>query len=177
MLTTAADFIIANWYATLCMIAAAINFRIGEQRFLSFTIMMFAALCWLINDDVKRMGEYFYLIWPSFELLMILFIFLGFKVLGYKINLHVVIACIASCYFIAVNMLRYIDRYYGDNVLAPYFKPMILLTYLIYSTVIISPMIGLIMVRVSSRLKGFNNDISSIIYRIGCVCMHGYIRR
>lgn len=177
MLTYAADFIIANWYATLCMIAAAINFRIGEQRFLSFTIAMFAALCWLINDDVRSMGPYFYLIWPLFELSMVVFIFTGFKVLGYKINLHVVIACIASCYFITVNVLRYIDRYYGDNVLAPYFKPLILLTYFVYSIIIVSPIIGWLMVRVSFRLKGFNNDISSVIYRIGSVCMHGELRR
>jgi len=177
MLLEVKGFIIANWFMCVCMIAMACNWRIGEHRFLSLIIAAFAVFNYLIIEVVRQTGPWWYIIWSGIEVTMYGCLFGGFKILRYRVNLHLVTASIASLLFVFTNVVRYVDRYHGDNVLQAYYKPLVLLSYLLYCWVMVSPIVGVFLLKSVGRLKGLLN--AHIIYFISCIgyiCLFGHSR-
>lgn len=177
MLLEVKGFIIANWFMCVCVIAMACNWRIGEHRFLSFIIALFAVFNYLIIEVVRQTGSWWYIIWAAIEVIMFASLLGGFKLLRFRVNLHLVTASLASLLFVLTNVVRYVDRYHGLNMLQPYYKPLVLVSYLMYCWVMVSPIVGVLLLKLVSLLKGFlNAHTSYIISYFAYLCIFGHTR-
>lgn len=177
MLLEVKGFIIANWFMCFCVIAMACNWRIGEHRYLSFIIALFAVFNYFIIELVRQTGSWWYVIWAAIEVIMCASLLVGFRLLRYRVNLHLVTASLASLLFVFTNVVRYVDRYHGLNMLQAYYKPLVLVSYLVYCWVMVSPVVGVLLLKLVGRLKGLlNAHTSYMLSYFAYVCIFGHTR-
>ncbi|WP_261925237.1 hypothetical protein [Shewanella sp. NFH-SH190041] len=145
-------------------------------------ISCFGLFAWVVHDPVWQWfttgglldhvvpGEYWYLFWALVEVTMIALMMQLFRWLHLHITLHLVLACLGSCFFVLVNILRMIDRYSGADVLGEFYRSAVWLVYVFYALIMLSPLAGYLGLMLLKRRKGVSHGR---LYR--CCCVIAYL--
>ncbi len=182
MFGQAIEFIIAHSYAGLCVMSAVCCWRLKlrHQQAFIYIVTAFACFNYAITNFAMQSGEWFYLIWSATELWMVASFVLSVVFLKQRLTYHIILACLSSLVFVALNFFRYKDRYINESQImdcsAWYlcYKPLILIDYYIYAFLVVAPLLGYGILRFVKK-GSFYGRRNAFLYHVGFVLFYGCI--